>query len=89
MTNKRDDHIDYAKVYEEQIAGPIEQVVKYGRNHWGYRKNVDIEISVRLLINSIGFFNIIQNVFLLREVKPYNINDVIQIGVDNFLRSLK
>ena len=27
------------------------------------KKNVDIEISVRLLINSIGFFNIIQNVF--------------------------
>jgi len=86
---RKDIFFKYAKVYEEQIAGPIEQVVKYGRNHWGYRKNVDIEISVRLLINSIGFFNIIQNVFLLREVKPYNINDVIQIGVDNFLRSLK
>ena len=79
----------YVTLYEKQIAGPIEQIVEYGKEHWGYRKRIDTEITVRLLINSIGFFNIIQNVFLLREVKSYDFDQVIESGVDNFLRSLK
>lgn len=79
----------YANMYESQIAGPIEKIVDYGKEHWGYRKDINTDITVRLLINSIGFFNIIQNVFLLREIKSYDFNQVIEIGVDNFLKSLK
>ena len=79
----------YAAIYESQIVGPIEQIVDYGKKHWGYREEIDTDIAVKLLLNSIGFFNIIQNVFLLRKVKPYDFNQIIEIGVDNFLRSLK
>ena len=79
----------YATIYESQIAGPIEQIVDYGKKHWGYREEIDTDIAVKLLLNSIGFFNIVQNVFLLREVKTYDFDQVIEIGVDNFLRSLK
>ena len=79
----------YAAIYESQIAGPIEQIVDYGKEHWGYRKEIDSDIVVKLLLNSLGFFNIVQNVFLLREVKPYDFNQIIEIGVDNFLGSLK
>ena len=79
----------YASIYEEQIAGPIEQIVDYGKEHWGYRKEIDTDIAVKLLLNSIGFFTIVQNVFLLREVKSYDFDQIIEIGIDNFLRSLK
>ena len=79
----------YASQYERTIAGPIEQIVDYGKKHWGYRKEIDTNITVQLLLNSIGFFNITQNVFLLKESNPYDFNKVIEIGIDNFLRSLK
>jgi AcrR family transcriptional regulator len=79
----------YATIYESQIAGPIEQIVDYGKKHWGYREELDTDITVKLLLNSIGFFNIIQNVFLLKECNPYDFEKIIEIGVDNFLRSLK
>ena len=79
----------YATIYESQIAGPIEQIVDYGKKHWGYRIELDTDITVKLLLNSIGFFNIIQNVFLLKESNPYDFEKIIEIGVDNFLRSLK
>jgi len=79
----------YATIYESQIAGPIEQIVDYGKKHWGYRKEIDTDLSVKLLLNSIGFFSIIQNVFLLREVNAYDFDQIIEIGVNNFLRSLK
>ena len=79
----------YSTIYESQIAGPIEQIVDYGKEHWGYRKKIDTDIVVKLLINSIGFFNMVQNVFLLREVHPYDFDKIIEIGVDNFLKSLK
>ena len=86
---KKEMFLKYSDIYEDQIAGPIEQVVEYGIKNWGYNKNLDVEISVRLLINSIGFFNIVQNVFLLREKKPYDLNKVIEISVDNFIKTLK
>lgn len=86
---KKEMFLKYAVIYEHQIAGPIEQVVEYGIKNWGYNKNLDVEISVKLLINSIGFFNIVQNVFLLREKKQYDLNKVIEISVDNFIRTLK
>lgn len=86
---KKEMFLKYADIYEYQIAGPIEQVVEYGIKNWGYNKNLDVEISVKLLINSIGFFNIVQNVFLLREKKPYDLNKVIEISVDNFIKTLK
>ncbi len=79
----------YASQYERTIAEPIEQIVDYGKKHWGYRIELDTDINVKLLINSIGFFYIIQNVFLLKESNPYDFNKVIEIGIDNFLRSLK
>ena len=79
----------YASQYERTIAGPIEQIVDYGKKHWGYRIELDTDITVKLLLNSIGFFNIIQNVFLLKESNPYDFEKIIEIGVDNFLRSLK
>ena len=79
----------YASIYEEQIAGPIEQIVDYGKKHWGYREEIDTDIAVKLLLNSIGFFNIIQNVFLLKESNAYDFDKIIEIGIDNFLRSLK
>ena len=79
----------YASQYERTIAGPIEQIVDYGKKHWGYREEIDTAISVALLLNSIGFFSILQNVFLLREVNTYDFDQIIEIGVNNFLRSLK
>ena len=79
----------YSTIYERQIAGPIEQIVDYGKEHWGYRKEIDTDIAVKLLINSIGFFNMVQNVFLLREIQPYDFDKIIEIGIDNFLGSLK
>ena len=79
----------YATIYESQITGPIEQIVDYGKKHWGYREEIDTDIVVKLLLNSIGFFNIIQNVFLLKEVKSYDFEKIIKISVDNFLKTLR
>ena len=76
-------------MYENQIASPIEKVVEYGKKNWGYKQDIDTEIAVKLLINSIGFFHIIQNVFLLREQKPYNFDKVVEIAVNNFIKNLK
>ncbi|MAP61937.1 MAG: hypothetical protein CMF82_03195 [Candidatus Marinimicrobia bacterium] len=86
---KKKKFLKYASIYEMQIAGPIEDVVEKGKQQWGYRKEVRTDIVVKLLINSIGFFNIIQNVFLLKEVKPYDLDEVVEIAVDNFLKALK
>ena len=86
---KKKTFFKYAKIYEKDIVGPIETMVRYGIDHWGYRKNINVDISVKLLINSIGFFNIIQNVFLLREIDEYDFDSIIEIGVDNFLTSLR
>ena len=86
---RKETFFKYAKIYERQIAEPIEQIVDYGKKHWGYREEIDTAISVALLLNSIGFFSILQNVFLLREVNTYDFDQIIEIGVNNFLRSLK
>ena len=79
----------YSTIYESQITGPIEQIVDYGKKHWGYREEIDTDIAVKLLLNSIGLFNIIQNVFLLKEVKSYDFEKIIKISVDNFLKTLR
>ncbi len=86
---KKKTFFKYSRIYEKEIVGPIEAVVRNGIDHWGYKKNLDVEISVKLLINSIGFFNIIQNVFKLKELDEYNFDSIIEIGVDNFLTSLR
>ena len=86
---RKDKFLKYSGVYENQIASPIEKVVEYGKKNWGYKQDIDTEIAVKLLINSIGFFHIIQNVFLLREQKPYNFDKVVEIAVNNFIKNLK
>ena len=67
----------------------IETVVKQGTHNWGYNKKINIKLHVRLLMYSIYFFTIQQQVFGADKIEKFNMNDVINTAVDNFLHGIK
>ena len=68
---------------------PIERIVDKGKAEWGYNKNINTKIHVRLFVNSIVLFAIQQDVFGAKKIEEYNFNKIITTGVDNFIKSLK
>ena len=76
-------------IFNLNIYKQIETVVKQGTNNWGYNKKINIKLHVRLLMYSIYFFTIQQQVFGADKIEKFNMNDVINTAVDNFLYGIK
>ena len=76
-------------IFNINVYKKIEAVVKQGTINWGYSKKINIKLHVRLLMYSIYFFTIQQQVFGADKIEKFNMNDVINTAVDNFLHGIK
>tara|TARA_Y100001958_G_C21133535_1_gene474207 strand:- start:457 stop:1035 length:579 start_codon:yes stop_codon:yes gene_type:complete len=76
-------------IFNINVYNKIEAVVKQGTKNWGYSKKINIKLHVRLLMYSIYFFTIQQQVFGADKIEKFNMNDVINTAVDNFLYGIK
>jgi len=76
-------------IFNINVYKKIESVVKQGTINWGYSKKINIKLHVRLLMYSIYFFTIQQQVFGADKIEKFNMNDVINTAVDNFLHGIK
>jgi len=76
-------------IFNVNVYKKIETVVKQGTHNWGYNKKINIKLHVRLLMYSIYFFTIQQQVFGADKIEKFNMNDVINTAVDNFLHGIK
>ena len=56
---KKDHFIKFNKIFNVNVYEKIESVVQIGVNDWGYKKNINIKLHVRLLMYSIYFFTIL------------------------------
>jgi DNA-binding transcriptional regulator YhcF (GntR family) len=81
--------IYFNEIINNKLMLQVENTILKGQKEWGYKKNIDIKINVRLLMYSIGFFTIQQNVFRADKIDKYDMEKVIRIAIDNFLNSLK
>ena len=76
-------------IFNVNVYKKIEAVVKQGTKNWGYNKKINIKLHVRLLMYSIYFFTIQQQVFGADKIEKFNMNSVINTAVDNFLYGIK
>ena len=76
-------------IFNVNVYNKIEAVVKQGTKNWGYNKKINIKLHVRLLMYSIYFFTIQQQVFGADKIEKFNMNTVINTAVDNFLYGIK
>ena len=76
-------------IFNVNVYKKIEVVVKQGTINWGYSKKINIKLHVRLLMYSIYFFTIQQQVFGADKIEKFDMNDVINTAVDNFLHGIK
>ncbi len=86
---KKDNFIKFNKIFNANVYEKIESVVQVGVNDWGYKKNINIKLHVRLLMYSIYFFTIQQQVFGADKIENFNMEEVIRTAVDNFLYGVK
>tara|TARA_Y100001970_G_scaffold291401_1_gene428422 strand:- start:951 stop:1529 length:579 start_codon:yes stop_codon:yes gene_type:complete len=76
-------------IFNVNVYNKIEAVVKQGTKNWGYNKKINIKLHVRLLMYSIYFFTIQQQVFGADKIEKFNMNTVINTAVDNFLHGIR
>ena len=86
---KQDTFLTLNKAINIKLFEPIEKIVERGKNDWGYNKKSNTKINVRLLMYGIAFFTIQKSVFRAEKVENYDMDKVIRIAVDNFLKSLR
>ena len=86
---KKDHFIKFNKIFNVNVYEKIEAVVEIGINDWGYKKNINVKLHVRLLMYSIYFFTIQQQVFGADKIENFNMEEVIKTAVDNFLYGIK
>ena len=79
----------FNEIITRKVYAQIESVVKQGMKKWNYNTNINIKLSVRLLMYSIYFFIIQQNVFEASKIEKFNMKEVVETSVDNFILSLK
>ena len=79
----------FNEIITSKVYGQIESIVKLGMEKWNYKNNINIQLHVRLLMYSIYFFIIQQNVFGANKIEKFNMQEVVETSVDNFILSLK
>ena len=86
---KQDTFFTFVKMINMNFFEPIEKVVEVGKSNWGYDKNLNTKVHVRLFVNSISLFLIQQKVFRAEKIEKYDFDEIITTAVNNFLKSLK
>ena len=86
---KQDTFFTFVKIINMKFFEPIEKVVEVGKSNWGYDKNLNTKVHVRLFVNSISLFLIQQKVFRAEKIEKYDFDEIITTAVNNFLKSLK
>jgi len=86
---KQDSFFTFVKIINMKFFEPIETVVEVGKSNWGYDKNLNTKVHVRLFVNSISLFLIQQKVFRAEKIEKYDFDEIITTAVNNFLKSLK
>ena len=86
---KQDTFFTFVKIINMKFFEPIEKVVEVGKSNWGYDKNLNTKVHVRLFVNSISLFLIQQKVFRAEKIEKYDLDEIITTAVNNFLKSLK
>ena len=86
---KQDRFFTLVEHMNKKFFEPIENVVEMGKVNWGYKKNNNTKVHVRLFINSISLFSIQQDVFGAKKIEKYDMDEIIVTAVDNFLKSLR
>ena len=79
----------FNKIINEEVYKKIEEVVKNNIKNWNYNEKINIKIHVRLLMYSLYFFTIQQQVFGADKIENFDMKKVIETSVDNFLMGLK
>ena len=79
----------FNKIINKEVYEKIENVVKNNLKNWNYSEKINIKIHVRLLMYSLYFFTIQQRVFGADKIENFDMKNVIETSVDNFLMGLK
>ena len=79
----------FNKIINDKVYKQIENTIKKNQIKWSYKKNINIKIHVRLLMYSIYFFTIQQDVFGADKIEKFDMKNVIETSVNNFIYGLK
>ena len=79
----------FNKIIKDKVYNQIENTIKKNQIKWSYKKNINIKIHVRLLMYSIYFFTIQQDVFGADKIEKFDMKNVIETSVNNFIYGLK
>ena len=79
----------FNKIIKDKVYKQIENTIKKNQIKWSYKKNINIKIHVRLLMYSIYFFTIQQDVFGADKIEKFDMKNVIETSVNNFIYGLK
>ncbi|MBC8345664.1 MAG: TetR/AcrR family transcriptional regulator [Candidatus Marinimicrobia bacterium] len=66
----------------------MEDRIKYGQIHWGFKKDINIQVQVRLLHLSVLMFFIEQEIFNAKEIEYFDMSTIKDIAIDNFFHLL-
>ena len=86
---RKEQFIIFNDIFNTNIYRPIESIVEMGISDWNYKNGLNIKLHVRLLMYSIYFFTIQQQVFGADKIEKFDMEDVIETAVDNFLYGIK
>ena len=79
----------FNKIIKEKVYKQIETTGKLNQPNWSYKEDINFKVQVRLLMYSIYFFTIQQDVFGADKIEKFNMKDVITTSVNNFITGLK
>ncbi|MBC8311870.1 MAG: TetR/AcrR family transcriptional regulator [Candidatus Marinimicrobia bacterium] len=73
----------------EEFWNVVEEKIEYGKINWSLNLSFDTPTQIRLLHFSILMFLIEQEVFNAKEIEEFNITEVKNLAINNFLTLLK
>ena len=79
----------FHKIIKDKVYKQIEETIDINKDNWSYKKDLNTKLHVRLLMYSIYFFTIQQEVFGADKIEKFDMKSVITVSVDNFIHGLK
>ena len=79
----------FNKIIKEQVYKQIEDKIDSNKETWTLKKGLNTKLHVRLLMYSIYFFTIQQEVFGADKIEKFDMKSVITVSVNNFINGLK
>ena len=79
----------HPKHSREQVYKQIEDIIDSNKEKWALKTDLNTKLHVRLLMYSIYFFTIQQEVFGADKIEKFDMKSVITVSVNNFINGLK